>query len=315
MRGNRRKVLLKKVPKGDRQASAGENRAVGHEAKGFPEATGSSKEAHTFCKLHPESPIWEKRKSGNVKTAQSAEFFKKPLPLFFLQNGRSHLLPPSLRDEPLKDDARKPQILGKAPYFRNFPEIPPVQRHHEDHPEGTFHKVGQGLKHSMEHPLPPDGIVDPFRSFKGDLDGGELGKRRELRNRSPVDEEGIGDEHDLQNPGMAVKKGKKTKELLTKKERLSTGEVENGLAVELLKPLKEPPHKEGELWKVFVLKSLLVAVAAPEIATVREVPLEIEGNPTLHRASRSVTEYLNLQVVSHGEHLFQSITETLKRIL
>lgn len=303
MRGNRRKVLLKKVPKGDRQAATGENRAVGHEAKGFPEATGSSKETHTFCKLHPESPIWEKRKSGNVKTAQSAEFFKKPPPFFFLQNGRSHLLPPSLGDEPLKDDARKPQILGKAPYFRNLPKVPPVERHHEDHPEGAFHKVGQGLKHSMEHPLPPDGIVDLFHPFKGDLDGGELGKRRELRNRSPVDEEGVGDEHDLQNSGMAVKKGKKAKELPTKKERLSTGEVENSLAVKLLKPLEEPPGKKGEPWKVSVLESFLVTMAAPEIAAVGEVPLEIEGDPALHRASRSVAEYLNLQVVSCGEHL------------
>lgn len=303
MRGNHCKVLLKKVPEGDGQAAAGENRAVGHEAEGFPKATGSSKEAHAFCKLHPESPVRKKRKSGNVKTAQSAEFFKEPLPLFFPQNGRSHILPSSFGDEPLKDDARKPQIPGKAPYFRNLSEVLLVERHHEDHPEGGLHKVGQGLKHSMEHPPPPDSIVDSFHPLKGHLDGGELGKRSKLRNRSPVDEESVGDEHDLQNPGMAVKKGKKAKELLTKEERFSTGEVENSLAVELLKSLKEPPGKEGELWKVFVLESLLVTVAAPEITAVREVPLEIEGNPTLHRISRSIAEYLNLQVVPRGEHL------------
>jgi hypothetical protein len=315
MRGNRRKVLLKKVPKGDRQAATGENCAVGHEAKGLPEATGSSKETHTFCKLHPESPVWEKRRSSNIKTAQSAEFFKKPPPFFFLQNGRSHLLPPSLGDEPLKDDARKPEIPGKAPYFWNLPKVPPVKRHHKDHPEGAFHKVDQSLKYSMKHTPPPDSIVDLFHPFKGDFDGGELGKRGKLCHRSPVDEEGVGDEHDLQNPGMAVEKGKKAKELPTKEERLPTGEVENSLAVELFKPLKEPPSKKGELWRFFVLESFLVTMAAPEVAAICEVPLEIERDLTLQRASRSVAEYLNLQVVSCGEHFLQSVTETLKRIL
>lgn len=272
------KVHIADVPKGDGQTPAGKKRSIGHEAEGLPEAAWGPKEAHPIGELHPESLVGQKGFKGDIHLTEFTEHHEEPLPLLFPEDLTGHALADTFGNKPLENNPIDPKLPEEGKERRDLSKVPPVEGHHEDNPERTHHKVLKAFEDFSEHPLSPDGVIHLFHAFKGNLHRGELGKGGKFCHCILLYSQGVRDEHDLKNPRVPREYLKKAKEVLPKEEWFSTGNVEDTEASKVLKVTKEPLRHKEKRPRFSIPECLLVAVAAPEIAEIGHMPLEIKAH-------------------------------------